>query len=168
MYCYRILIKTMQTISFLLVFSIIYFMFRALVIHIFVYIMKKYNMYHTSMQNFDFFELIIDKNWYLRSKMLWFNFDIYTAITLLPVIKKKKTIKIAFWGKFMIELHDLLHVACKSRSIYILCNKRDWNRTTISPNRFYAYMTFSSEYIRSTSLFMQKNNTKEKNFDNTK
>lgn len=101
--------------------------------------------------------------------MLWFNFDIYTAITLLPVIKKKKTIKIAFWGKFMIELHDLLHVACKSRSIYILCNKRDWNRTTISPNRFYAYMTFSSEYIRSTSLFMQKkNNTKEKNFDNTK
>lgn len=62
MYCYRILIKTMQTISFLLVFSIIYFMFRALVIHIFVYIMKTYNMYHTSMQNFDFFELIIDKN----------------------------------------------------------------------------------------------------------
>lgn len=54
--------KTMQTISFLLVFSIIYFMFRALVIHIFVYIMKKYNMYHTSMQNFDFSELIIDKN----------------------------------------------------------------------------------------------------------
>lgn len=54
--------KTMQTISFLLVFSIIYFMFRAHVIHIFVYIMKKYNMYHTSMQNFDFFELIIDKN----------------------------------------------------------------------------------------------------------
>lgn len=32
--------------------------------------------------------------------MLWFNFDIYTAITLLPVIKKKETIKIAFWGKF--------------------------------------------------------------------
>lgn len=61
MYCYRILIKTMQTISFLLVFSIIYFMFRALVIHIFVYIMKTYNMYHTSMQNFDFFEYIIDK-----------------------------------------------------------------------------------------------------------
>lgn len=52
----------MQTISFLLVFSIIYFMFRAHVIHIFVYIMKTYNMYHTSMQNFDFLELIIDKN----------------------------------------------------------------------------------------------------------
>lgn len=96
--------------------------------------------------------------------MLWFNFDIYTAITLLPVIKEKKTIKIAFWGKFMIELHDLLHVACKSRSIYILCNKRDWNRTTISPNRFYAYMTFSSEYIRSTSLFMQKKQHKRKEF----
>lgn len=62
MYCYRILIvKTMQTISYLLVFSIIYFMFRALVIHIFVYIMKTYYMYHTSMQNFDFFEYIIDK-----------------------------------------------------------------------------------------------------------
>lgn len=30
--------------------------------------------------------------------MLWFNFDIYTAITLLPVIKKK-TIKIAFLGQ---------------------------------------------------------------------
>lgn len=87
----------------------------------------------------------------------WYLFTFYTVVQCFLLYLSFNLFKETIISKY-----------CKSRSIYILCNKRDRSRTTISPNRFYAYMTFSSEYIRSTSLLMLKNNTKEKNFDHKK